>query len=366
MQASAYYPLTLTPGPVHPPEWVLNALHQRPLHQRSSAFLAFFDRLCTDLKYVLQTEHSVAVFPGSGTYGTEMAMRSAFRAGQSVVVQVNGKFSERWARYGKELGLNVHIWDAPRGGTLLPADLPSVCEGIRPDGFVFTHMETSTGALLDLEEMSWAIRNAYPEALILVDAVSTVGSIPLYMDQWELDIVVAASQKGLLNPVGVALAGISPRAKAAMANVTMDDALHLGTYIKALETIGYPFTPPVQLLYGLAAAASWIREKGLPEIWMNTHLAAWHFREELSRMGFELFTSPDCLCDATTAFFLPGVDPTTMRQQWFNEFQLEVAGGQGEMVDQLVRMGHFGENPMLDVQEALRRIKIWKQEWQRA
>jgi aspartate aminotransferase-like enzyme len=361
MATDNFSPLTLTPGPVHPPQWVFEALNQRPLHQRSKAFLDFFDQLLDDLRYVLQTEAEVVVFPGSGTYGTEMAMRSAFRPGQTVVIQVNGKFSERWARYGQELGLEVHIWEAARGQTLNPSDLGKICEGIEPAGFVFTHMETSTGALLDLEEISWEIRQRFPTALLVVDAVSTVGTIPLYMDDWDLDIVVTASQKGLLNPVGVAIAGISQRAKEKLAVDRMDDALHLGTYLKALNTLGYPFTPPVQLLFGLGRVAAWLREQGLAQVWMRTHRAAWKFREGLTSMGFELFTAPNCLCDASTAFFLPEADPSTMREAWFTQYALEVAGGQGEMVNQLVRMGHFSQDPEADVEEALRRISIWKQ-----
>lgn len=361
MAESPFSPLTLTPGPIQPPDWVLDALRKRPLHQRSQAFRLFFDELRADLKYVFQTEGEVVIFPGSGTLGTEMAMKSVFAAGQKIVVQANGKFSERWARYGRSLGCEVIDWKAPLGHSLSMATLAGVLEGQIPDGFVFTHMETSTGALLDLEEMGLAIRKQFPDALLVVDAVSTVGSIPLYMDAWQLDVVVTASQKGFLNPVGLAIAAISPRAMARLQTESLDDGLHLATYAQAVSRIGYPFTPPIQGMYGLSAAVKWMVGRTLPAIWLGTHHAAWQFREGIQTLGFQLYTQPEAICDATTAFTLPGGDHVAIQQQWFGDYGLEVAGGQGDMAGQLLRMGHFGADPEADVQEALRRIRIWKE-----
>ena len=114
MLIQKYSPLILTPGPIQPPEWVFNALHQPVLHQRSEAFLAFFQELQAGLNYIFQTEDHILVFPGSGTFGVEMAMQSVFQAGDRVVVQVNGKFSERWAAFARQRGFETIAWSGYR------------------------------------------------------------------------------------------------------------------------------------------------------------------------------------------------------------------------------------------------------------
>ncbi len=333
-------PTILTPGPVGVPDFILDAIGQPVIHQRSPAFIEFFAELQKGLRYLFQTEGPVVVLPSTGSMAVEMTMRSLFPPGSQVAIQSNGKFSDRWLQYGEYSGIKTTPLRLPWGENLDLQTLVTVLKSFpNLDGIVLTHCETSTGVQIDLEEMAFAARQIRPDLLIVVDAMSTVGVTPLYMDAWGLDAVVCSSQKGLFNPSGVSFIGLSLRVLFQMDTPKVDDALHLGHYWRYLSQGSFPFTPPTQLLYGVHEALEKIKELGLPQRWNNSHQMSQFLKKAVVEMGGKLFGVANS--DVLTAFSFGGGDQDEIRKALLAR-GFEVAGGQGEFKGKMMRVGHFG------------------------
>jgi aspartate aminotransferase-like enzyme len=267
-----------------------------------------------------------------------MAMYSVFQPGEKVLVVDNGKFSGRWAAYAPLLGLETAVLSLTWGEVPEPEAVVAVGKGCA--GLVLTHSETSTGALLDLEEIAFAWRRAYPEALIVVDAITSAGAVPLYFDDWDLDVAVAASQKALLNPAGLVAFALSERAQARLRPTHSGDFRNWYHYLQSHQTGDYPFTPPVQLLFGVDAVLARLQEETLPVVWNRVHHAAQAFRAPLARLGGELLAESPT--DSLTAFSLPGVDHRALQAR-LEAAGYVLAGGQGPFKGKLLRVSHMGE-----------------------
>ena len=335
----------LTPGPVPVPEFVLKAINQPVIHHRTKAFEQFYQKFLTKLRYLFQVESEtsrVGIMIGSGTYGVEAAIYSLFNKGESVLVIDNGKFSERWVNFSRLLGLNTIVlrknWgESPEVGEIIE----EVEKHNSVAGIVLTHSETSTGALLDLEEIAFAVKQKFPESLIVVDGITSVGTIPFYFDQWQIDAAITASQKALMNPTGTIAFALSALALGKLRNNEEGaDSRNLANYIRAAEKYSYPFTAPVQLLYGMDAALDYIISKGLPAIWNQTHHSAKFFRKELSQLGGKLLSQNPS--DSLSAFYFPGKDNEKIRRRLIDQYQIELAGGQGEYKGKIMRVSHMG------------------------
>ncbi len=342
-------PTILTPGPVGVPDFILHAICQPVVHQRSPAFKKFFSKLQRGLRYLFQTEGPVVVLPATGSMAVEVTMRSLFTTGSQVAIQSNGKFSDRWSLYASYSGIRVIPMQLPWGENL---DIQTFDEVLKSfpnlDGIVLTHCETSTGVQIDLEEMAFAARQVRPDLLIVVDAMSTAGIVPLYTDAWDLDAVVCSSQKGLFNPSGVSFITLSPRVLFQMDLPEAEDAIHLGHYWRCLSQGNFPFTPPTQLLYGVDAALEKIQELGLPQRWNNSHHMSQFFKKAIVEMGGSLFGHANS--DVLSAFTLGDSNQDEIRVALL-ERGFEVAGGQGMLKRKILRVGHFGWVGMEEMQE---------------
>lgn len=341
-------PTILTPGPVAVPDFILEAIGQPVIHQRSPAFLEFFSELQKGLRYLFQTEGPVIVLPATGSMAVEMTIRSLFPPGTKVAIQSNGKFSERWSNYATYSGIKATPLMLPWGENLDLETLTTVLETFPDlDGIVLTHCETSTGVQIDLEEMVFAARQIRPDLLIVVDAMSTVGVTPLYMDAWDLDAVICSSQKGLFNPSGVSFIALSPRVLFQLDTPKVDDAMHLGHYWRYLAQGSFPFTPPTQLLYGVLEALEKIRELGLPQRWNNSHRMSQYLKKAVVELGGKLFGEANS--DVLTALSIGEGDQDEIRASLL-ERGFEVAGGQGALKGKMMRVGHFGWIGMEEMQ----------------
>lgn len=333
--------LLLTPGPVPIPNFVHEAIAKPVIHHRTSVFEAFYDELLSNFKYLFQTEKYVCSMMGSGTYGVEVAMYSLFRPENEILVVNNGKFSQRWADYGNLLGLKVTDLGKEWGRGVEPNEVLEAFEKMKtPKGVVLTHSETSTGGLIDLEEMAFSIRHIYPEMIIVVDAITSVGTIPFYFDEWQIDCAVVASQKALMNPAGTVAFALSERAEQTLINTHEADFRNLYNFLHWAKRKNYPYTPPVSLLFGLKAATDHIKSETLPKIWNKTHLAAKYFRNSIIELGGEIFAEKPS--DSLTAFFIPSLNTTIMLNELENTFGLKLSGGQGELKGKIARISHMG------------------------
>ena len=350
----------LTPGPVPVPEFVLKAISQPVIHHRTKAFEQFYQKFLTKLRYLFQAESPnsrVGTMIGSGTYGVEAAIYSLFNQGESVLVIDNGKFSERWAVFSRKLGLNTIILKKDWGES---PEVREVLEQLTKHpsiaGIILTHSETSTGALLDLEEIAFTVKKDFPETLIVVDGITSIGAIPFYFDQWQIDAAITASQKALMNPTGTIAFALSELALKKLRNKEDGaDSRNLANYIKSAEKFSYPFTAPVQLLYGMDAALDYICEKGLPAIWNQTHHSSMIFRKGLLTLGGKLLSKNPS--DSLTAFHFPEKDNEQIRQKLIEQHQIQLAGGQGEYKGKIMRVSHMGMADSEIMEKVISRIK---------
>lgn len=333
--------LLLTPGPVDVPEFVLQAISQSVIPHRSAEFESFYEAMLHRLRYLFQSEGKVCTMIGSGTGGVEAAMYSLFPPGSEVLIVSMGKFSRRWADYGREMGLRIHEIVKEWGETVKMKELLDYLEQ-HPNiiGCVLTHCETSTGVIIDLEEIAFAVKQRFPTHLILVDAITTVGAVPFYFDKWKVDLAVTASQKSLMNPAGVVCFALSAHAVNYLRPTHSSDYRNLHNYVSFAEKNNYPYTPPVQLLYGVNAALSYIQEKTLPFIWNQTHISSQIFKKGVQLLGANLFA--ELPSDSLTSFFFETVSAPELKEYLEKEAQIVLSGGQAHLKGKILRISHMG------------------------
>jgi aspartate aminotransferase-like enzyme len=345
----------MTPGPVPVPDFVLQAIQKPVIHHRSEDFATLFASVRAGLQYLFQTESATGTVIGSGTYGVEMAMYSLFRPQEKVLVLNMGKFSERWVDYGKLIGLEVRELKADWGeGISVPQVVEAVKQYPELKGIVITHSETSTGVAVDLEELAFAVKGIRPDILLVVDAITSVGAMPFYFDAWQVDCALTASQKCLLNPAGIAAYALSPLAIRALRPSHTADFRNLFYYGQKAAVNSYPYTAPVQLLYGIEAALDHIRKRGLPAIWNQVHHCAQAFRKGLTELKGSVFADPPS--ESLTAFSLPARNMAEVQQQ-LQQKGFYLAGGQGALKGKILRVSHFGGWKPGDMQALLRAMR---------
>ncbi len=283
-------------------------------------------------------------------------MQSLFRRGEKVLVLGLGKFSERWVDHAQQLGWEVVELKVAWGQSPSLAHVQEVAAA-HPDlaGVVFTHSETSTGALIDLEEMAFALRRSHPEALLLVDAITSAGAIPYYHDDWGLDLSIAASQKALMNPAGVVAFAMSERAEQRLRPTHPGDYANLYNFAAQARRHSYPFTAPVQLLYGLRAALRSLQARTLPLVWNQNHEAAQVLRQGLAELGAQVF--PAQPTDSLTAFAWEGRDLGALKAQLAERHGYELAGGQGRIKGKILRVSHLGQADAALMRSLLQALK---------
>src|SRR5436309_7183347 len=244
------------PGPTPVPVEILEELTQPLINHRGPEFAAILKRVTARLQYFFQTSSLVLTFAASGTGGQEAAVANLFSPGEHVVAITIGSFGNRFATIAQTYGLEVTRIDFPWGQAADPNVVEARLKALKPyRGVLMTHNETSTGVLNDVETLAALIRQLNPDALIAVDAVSSLGCVPLEMDPWDLDVVFTGSQKGWMTPPGVMMVAASARAwevnkTAKLPRFYFDWELSR-TYLAKWE---HPTTPPVSIFYALDLA----------------------------------------------------------------------------------------------------------------
>lgn len=338
----------MAPGPVPVPDFVKEAMQQPVIHHRGPGFTAVFQAILEGLQYLFQADGSTGLMIGSGTYGVETGMYSLFSPGQTVVVVNNGKFSHRWKEYAEVLGLTCIEVQVPWGNI---ADSNLIREAVGetiPDGMIITHCETSTGALTDLEPLAFELRTQWPDICILVDAITTVGAVPFYLDAWGIDAAVTASQKALMNPAGIICWALSERATQRLRPTRPGDFANWYNYDQAAQRSSFPFTAPITGMYGIRAVLDQIQERGLPAIWNEVHHASRLFKSGIKPLGGKVLG--DSPSDSLTAFEWKDGKINEVRAHLLKN-GLELAGGQDEWKDKILRISHMGSSARVEIVE---------------
>ena len=347
----------LTPGPTPVPPEVLAAISQPVVHHRSPDFRPVYERCLGRLRQVFRTEEEVLLFGSAGTGAMESAVANVCSPGDRVVVVSAGHFGERWrgiaAAYGAEVAPLEYAW----GEIPLAEDLARRLDELGGAKAVFlTHSETSTGVVGDLQAL--AAVAAAQGALSVVDAVSSLGAVPVETDEWGLDVVVTGSQKALMTPPGLAIVAASDRAWAGRGD-SPRFYFDWERTRKAQASLDAPFTPPVSLVAGLDVALGQLLDAGLETVFDRHVRLGRACREGAKAMGLELFSPDDDSSAVVTAIRAPdGVDATELVLGLRDRFGITIANGQGSLKGKIFRIGHIGYFDVFDITTALAAVEL--------
>jgi aspartate aminotransferase-like enzyme len=332
----------------------------RPIiHHRSSDFRAIFGRVLDRLARVYRTDSDVLVYTASGTGGMESAMSNLTRPGDRVVVVSAGHFGERWIGLAQTFGCEVDELIYEWGEAPAPDDLAQRLRELGGAKVVFTtHSETSTGVVADVQGLAAAAKEA--GALVAVDAVSSLGAVPLETDAWGLDAVVSGSQKALMTPPGLATVSVSPDAWGA---VQIDGASRYyfdwARTRERQERSDPSFTPAVSTVVGLDVALGLLLDEGLEQAFERHARLGRACRAGVKAMGLELFSPDDDRSAVVTAITAPdGIDSAEVVQTLRDRHGIVLAPGQGPLRGRVFRIGHIGYYDVFDVTTALAGVEL--------
>jgi len=343
----------MAPGPTPIPSEVLLAMALPIIHHRTPEYEALFVEVRAGLAKLVQTRHDVIPLACSGTGAMEAAVANTLSAGDSVAIVRAGKFGERWAEIAKAYRLHAIELTAPYGESV-PAE--RIAETLRANpaikAVLVQHSETSTGVLHDVR--GYAAVTAKSDAILIVDAVSSLGIADLPMDAWGIDLVVSGSQKGLMLPPGLGFCALGDRAWALAKTSTLPKYyFDLTAERKSVVKNEAHFTPAVSIVIGLREVLRMLEREGLPNVFKRHDRLARATRAGIEGLGLELF------CKATpspaiTAVVSPqGINGEKIVATYSQSHNITITGGQGEMKGTIFRIGHMGYVAEFDVINAL-------------
>jgi aspartate aminotransferase-like enzyme len=349
----------LTPGPTPVPPEVLAALAEPVIHHRARDYREIYERCLARLRDVYRTQNDVLMYTTSGTGAFESAVANLTSPGDRQLVLSAGNFGERWAGMVRAFGADLVHTKLEWGETPEPEDLRAALADAGDVRVVYlTHSETSTGVVCDLQALAAIAKDA--GALVVVDAVSSLGAVPVETDAWELDVVVSGSQKALMTPPGVAFVSTSAAAlEAAAHSTTPRYVLDWERTRKAQAKLDAPFTPAVSLVRALDVALGLLLEEGLEATFDRHARLGRACREGAKAMGLELFSPDEERSAVVTAIRAPeGVDATDVVSTLRDRFGITIANGQGELKGKIFRIGHIGWFDIFDITTALAAVEL--------
>jgi len=320
------------------------------IHHRSPEFSAIFREVHEGLQYLFQTKGIVLTLTASGTGAMEAAVANLLSRGDKIITVEGGKFGERWTELGRAYGALVKPMATPWGQAVTPEQIRETLRQ-QPDAkaIFLTHSETSTGAAIDLQTIAGVIRE-HSNALIVVDGITSIGSLPFKMDEWFIDCAVTGSQKGPMIPPGLSFIALSPRAwKAAEQSNLPKYYFDLKRARQSFTEDTTPFTPAASLVLGLHEALKLIRREGIENLWRRHEVIATATRAGVQALGLELFAKAPS--NSLTAVIIPEIirAKANLVAHLRTKYGITVAGGQGPLKGKIFRIAHLGHYDRLDM-----------------
>lgn len=331
----------LTPGPTPLLPSALHAMMGSDIHHRTEDFRKLYRQVLSDLQEVMSTSNDVIVLVSSGSGGLEAATQNFFTPGDEVLVCSAGKFGERWVEIMKAWGMKATVLTAPYGDVVKPEAVEAALAQNKSIKGVFVQAsETSTGAAHDVKSMGLAIKKT--DAIFVVDSITGLGTMPLDIEGWGLDIVIGGSQKAFMIPPGLAFLAISPKAwKLAESAKAPHYYFDLKKEKKNAATGESAWTPNTSLLLALAESLKYIKQLGMPNLIANAQMLATATRTAVTELGLDVFSSSPG--SSVTAVRAPaGMDSGVIVKEFRNRFNAIIANGQGSMKGQIFRIAHLG------------------------
>ena len=337
------------PGPTNMPDRLRRAMDVQTRDHRAPDFVDTFAPVLNDTKKVFSTQKGeVIMFPSSGTGGWEAAISNTLSHGDKVLIARYGVFSHRWIDMCIRHGLDVEVIECP-WGTGAPADrFAEILQADTAQQFkavLVTHNETATGVLSNIAAIREAMDNCNHPAMLLVDCVSSLASMPFEMDQWGVDIAVSGSQKGFMLPAGLAILGVSQKAMVAAQDANLPKTyFDFGDMHGANANGSFPYTPPLQLIHGMRESLKMLFEEGLDQVYARHHRLAEGVRRAVDAWGLSLCAqSTDLYSDSVSAIYVPdGFNSNDLTTRTFNAYGVSFGIGLGEMDGKAFRIGHLG------------------------
>jgi aspartate aminotransferase-like enzyme len=347
----------MTPGPTPVPPQVLAAMAEAVVHHRAPDFRVIFQECLERLEQVCRTGSDVLLFTASGTGAMESTLTNLCAGGDRVLVVSAGHFGERWAALARLHGCEVEELRYKWGESPSADDLAAKLGELGETRVVFlTHSETSTGVVADVQSLAAAAKEA--GALVAVDAVSSLGAVPLEPDAWGLDAVASGSQKALMTPPGLGLAVVSKQAWESLRE-PRSYYFDWQRTRKAQAKLDSAFTPAVSLVVALNVALKLLLEEGLEAAFERHVKLGRACREGLKAMGLELFSPDDDRSAVVTAARVPeGIDGNELVLGLRDRFGITVAPGQGHLKGKIFRIGHIGFFDVFDITTALAAVEL--------
>ncbi|MFQ5705123.1 MAG: pyridoxal-phosphate-dependent aminotransferase family protein [Gemmatimonadales bacterium] len=336
------------PGPTNIPDRVLRAMDRPTIDHRGPTFAALAHKITSGIREIFKTTGKVVIYPASGSGGWEAALVNTMSPGDGVLLFDHGFFSSQWRHVATRLGLDVEY--AP-GDWRVAVD-PGLVENLlsqdrdrRFKAVLVVHNETSTGVTNPVAAIRKAIDAAGHPALLMVDVVSSLGSIDYRHDEWGVDVAVAGSQKGLMLPPGLGLNAISDKALAACESAALPRSYWDWKEILEFNEDGFfPYTPATNLLFGLREALKMFQEEGLDNVFARHHRLAVAARSAVEAWGLEIFArNPAERSNSITAVLVPdGYDADDFRRVTLERYDMSLGGGLGKLKGKVFRIGHLG------------------------
>lgn len=354
-----------TPGPTNLPDRVMRAMNRNMINHRGPEFGLLGRDIIAKLRGVFQTATAtIGIFPASGTGAWESALANSLSPGDRILISRTGQFSHLWEQMATRLGLDVMALDTDwRRG----ADPVAIGQALDQDrehrirAVCAVHSETSTSCMSDIAAIRQAMSRASHPALLMVDAISSLGCIEYCHDAWDVDVTIAGSQKGLMVPPGVAFTAISEKAlAAARAGGSRRSYWDWEPLVAANTTGFFPYTPAISLLYGLQEALNLLAEEGMTAVFARHARYAEATRRAAAAWGLELqCLDPSAYAPGVTAIRTPeGHSADRLRGIILEKFNMSLGNGLGRVDDRVFRIGHMGDLGVLSFTGALTGVEM--------
>ena len=348
----------LTPGPTPVPPEVLAAMAEPVIHHRSPDFKDVFNQAVERLQQVFRTTNDVLVFTASGTGAFESAVVNLLSPGERVLVVSHGEFGTRWQKLATAYGCEVVALNYEWGQQPRAEDVSRSLADSGARTALLVHSETSTGVVSDIRSLVQACNDA--GVISVVDAISSLGAVPLETDAWGIDVVVTGSQKALMTPPGLAFAAISERAWARSEEATLPRFYWDWANARKNQAKGStPFTPATSIVVALNAALELILAEGLESVHARHVALGRACRAGAKAMGLELYSPDDDGAAVLTGILTPaGIDAVALRLALRDRYGITIAGGHGDVTSRLFRIGHIGYVDIFDITTALGAVEL--------
>lgn len=351
------------PGPTNIPDRVLKALSNQQINHRGDQFKGLMIKAVEGLKEIFRTENDILFFPSSGSGILESSIVNLFSPGDTLLVSSIGVFSERVALIAESYGLNVIRIEKEWGEALKAEDVKKALENDTTriiKAVCLPQNETTSGVVNDIESISNVIKETEHPALLLVDVVSSLASLPFETDKWNVDVAIAASQKGLMLPPGMGIAAVSKKAWDAVETSKLPKWYWDYKVVKErMKIFQFPYTPPITLFFGLSESIDMIREEGLENVWARHELMATAVRNALKAMGLELFAEEGYESNTVTAINIPeGINYGEFTKLINSKYGVILGGGLQKVAGKIFRIGHMGSINELDIYAIMGAIEM--------